>query len=61
MNIEEIEISKLIPYAGNPRKNKKAVDAVAASIEEFGFKHPIVIDSAGVIVCGHTRVLAAKK
>ncbi len=51
----------LIPYANNPRKNGAAVDKVAASIKEFGFKVPIIIDKDNVIVAGHTRLLAAKK
>ena len=59
MNIHEIAVDELTPYENNPRNNEKAVDAVAASIKEFGFKVPIVIDSAGVIVAGHTRLKAA--
>ena len=51
----------IIPYERNPRNNDGAIDAVAASIREFGFKVPVVIDKDGVIVCGHTRVKAAKK
>lgn len=61
MNIHEIAVGELTPYENNPRNNEKAVDAVAASIKEFGFKQPIVIDANNVIVCGHTRLLAAKK
>ena len=53
MNIIEKGISELIPYENNPRNNDNAVDAVAASIKEFGFKVPIVIDKDGVIVAGH--------
>ena len=49
------------PYGGNPRVNDQAVDAVAASIREFGFRQPIVVDADGVIVVGHTRWKAAKK
>ena len=45
----------------NPRKNDKAVDGVAESIKQFGFKQPIVIDKNGVIVAGHTRYKAALK
>ena len=56
-----MNIDDLIPYEQNPRKNDKAVDAVAESIRQFGFKVPIVIDSSNVIVCGHTRLKAAKK
>ena len=54
-------IEDLIPYANNPRKNLNAVDAVAASIKEFGFKVPVIIDKENVIVAGHTRLMAAKK
>lgn len=66
MNNNRIEIeyrlvSELIPYAKNPRKNDKAVEAVAESIKEFGFKVPVIIDGAGEIVAGHTRIKAAKK
>lgn len=49
------------PYKRNPRKNENAVDAVAASIKEFGFKIPIVIDDNYEIVAGHTRLKAATK
>lgn len=49
------------PYEKNPRKNDDAVKYVAESIKQFGFKVPIVIDSEGVIVAGHTRYKAAKK
>ena len=48
-------------YENNPRKNDKAVDAVVESIRNFGFKIPVVIDANDVIVCGHTRIKAAKK
>lgn len=53
-------VNDVIPYENNPRVNDKAVEAVAASVKEFGFKQPIVVDSAGVIVVGHTRLKAAK-
>ena len=61
MQIVNKRVDELIPYANNPRDNAGAVDAVAASIDEFGFKVPIVIDKDGVIVAGHTRTLAAEK
>jgi ParB-like chromosome segregation protein Spo0J len=61
MKIIDVQITSLKEYENNPRKNEKAVDKVAASIREFGFKVPIVIDSNNVIVCGHTRLLAAKR
>lgn len=55
------KINDLTSYDNNPRLNDAAVDAVAKSIEEFGFKVPIVIDKDGVIVAGHTRLKAAKQ
>lgn len=61
MDIVSKKLSEIKPYGKNPRKNDGAVDAVAASISEFGFKVPVVIDKDGVIVCGHTRYKAAKK
>ena len=61
MNIKEIAIASLREYENNPRNNDRAVDAVAESIREFGFKVPIVIDGNNMIVCGHTRVKAAQK
>lgn len=61
MNIIEKNINELKAYEKNPRHNEKAVDAVAASIKEFGWKVPVVIDKDGVIAAGHTRVAAAKK
>ena len=61
MNIIDKNIDEVIPYANNPRHNDEAVDAVAASIKEFGFKVPVIIDKDNVIVAGHTRVKAAKK
>ena len=61
MQIEMLKVKDLIPYERNPRNNKDAVDVVANSIKEFGFKNPIIIDKNNVIVAGHTRLLAAKK
>lgn len=59
MNIIMRQIGELIPYENNPRINDKAVKAVAKSIEEFGFKNPVIVDADSVIICGHTRVKAA--
>jgi len=56
-----MNVNDLIPYINNPRINDKAVDKVAASIKEFGFKNPIIIDKGNVIIAGHTRLKAAKK
>ena len=61
MNIVNLKVEELIPYINNPRNNTEAVDKVAASIKEFGFKVPIVIDKDNVVVTGHTRLLASKK
>ena len=61
IKIIEKDINELVPYENNARINDKAVDVVANSIEEFGFKQPIIIDKNNVIVAGHTRTLACKK
>jgi ParB-like chromosome segregation protein Spo0J len=60
MEIVNRKINSIKPYDKNPRKNDDAVQYVAESIKEFGFKVPIVIDSEGVIVAGHTRYKAAQ-
>lgn len=61
MKFEEISTDQIIPYENNPRNNKAAIPYVKESIQQFGFKVPIIIDSNNVIVCGHTRYLAAKE
>lgn len=61
MKIELRPFADITPYENNPRINEGAVDAVAASLREFGFRQPIVVDTEGVIVCGHTRYKAALK
>ena len=60
MQIIEKELSWLKPYANNPRDNESAVEPVANSIKEFGFKVPIVATSDGEIINGHTRFKASK-
>lgn len=60
MRIIEKPIDEIRPYENNPRVNDRAVEKVAESIAQFGFKQPIVIDKDGVIVAGHTRLMAAK-
>ena len=55
------KVEDLVPYENNPRNNDKAVEAVANSIKEFGFKVPVVIDSENNVVAGHTRIKACKK
>ena len=61
MDILNLGLEEIKPYEKNPRNNDNAVDAVAASIREFGFKVPIIIDKDNIIVAGHTRYKAAKK
>ncbi|CAN5207746.1 hypothetical protein BH09PAT1_BH09PAT1_7470 [soil metagenome] len=55
------DVTELIPYENNPRSNQDAIDVVKASIREFGFQIPIIIDKNNVIVAGHTRWEAAKR
>ena len=61
MKIEQRSLADIKPYDNNPRINDAAVDAVAASIREFGFRQPIVVDAADVIIVGHTRWKAAQR
>lgn len=61
MKVIDMEIGRIRPYENNPRHNDDAVDAVAESIRQFGWKQPIVIDKNGVIVAGHTRYKAAQR
>jgi len=61
MNIIYKHVDELIPYINNPRKNDKAVDAVASSIKNFGFRTAILIDAKNEIINGHTRHKAAIK
>ncbi len=61
INIIYKNVDELIPYVNNPRRNEGAIDAVASSIKNFGFKQPIVIDDKNEIIAGHTRLLASKK
>jgi len=61
MHIEMRPITDIRPYENNPRLKDDAVEAVAESIRQFGFRQPIVVDTEGVIICGHTRWKAAQK
>jgi len=61
MDIVYKKISDLAEYPNNPRVNDEAVEKVKRSIEEFGFKVPMVVDSKGVIIAGHTRLKASKE
>ena len=60
MDVKEIATDRVIPYARNPRRNDAAVSAVAASIREFGFRQPIVVDEEMNVLVGHTRLKAAQ-
>lgn len=61
MEIVDIAVNNLVPYDKNPRRNDEAAVKVAESIKRFGFKIPLVVDRNNVVVCGHTRLKAAKK
>ncbi len=61
MNIKDTPITDIKPYDNNPRKNAKAIDTVCKSIELYGFQQPIVVDSQGEIIVGHTRYQASRK
>lgn len=61
MEVQVLDLTSLTPYKNNPRNNAEAVDKVAESIKQFGFKVPLVVDKDNVIVAGHTRYLAAQK
>ena len=60
MIVTDMPVESLVPYARNPRNNSAAIDAVKASIAEFGFRQPIVVDEKMVVIVGHTRLEAAK-
>ena len=62
MEVSMWPLERIIPYARNARKIPPgAVNKVAVSIKEFGWRQPIVVDREGVIICGHARLLAAQK
>ena len=56
-----LSLNEIKPYKNNPRINDDAVEMVAKSIEEFGFKNPLIVDSNKIIIAGHTRLKAAEK
>jgi len=60
MKIKNVAINTVVPYARNPRQNQAAISKVAASIKEFGWQQPIVVDSEMVVIAGHTRLAAAQ-
>jgi len=60
MQTENFPLDKIIPYARNPRKNEAAIAKVAASLKEYGWQQPIVVDPEMVVIAGHTRLEAAR-
>lgn len=60
MKVKQTPIDQVIPYARNPRKNGDAIAKVAASLKEFGWQQPIVVDNEMVVIAGHTRLAAAR-
>jgi DNA modification methylase len=61
MDVTDLPLGQIIPYARNPRRNEKAIAMVAASIREFGWRQPIVVDENMVVLAGHTRIEAARQ
>lgn len=61
MNILQLPLKEIYPYKNNPRKNDSAIEAVVASIKQYGFLVPLVISSGHEIIAGHTRYKAAAK
>ena len=61
VNVQKVRVQDIYPYPNNPRKNDRAVDDVAASIEQCGYCSPIIVDENFVVLAGHTRLKAIKK
>jgi hypothetical protein len=61
MDVEHWPIERVKPYHRNPRHNDKAVERVAVSLQEYGFRQPLVVDGAGILIVGHTRLAAARR
>lgn len=61
MKVQEIEIDKIVPYWQNPRDNKKTVERLVKSIENYGFNVPLVVNKDMVLITGHARLKAAKR
>ena len=59
MKIQTVKLSDIFPYYNNPRDNARAVEPVMESLKKFGFIKPIMVDKNMVIICGHTRYIAA--
>jgi ParB-like chromosome segregation protein Spo0J len=62
LDVEHWSTERVVPYEGNPRIiSETAVEKVAASLTEFGWQQPLVVDEEGVVIAGHTRLLAAQR
>lgn len=62
MKVKNVPIEEIHEYENNPRRiSEEAISAVSKSIQEFGFKVPVIIDKDNVIVAGHTRIMAARE
>ena len=61
MKLEILQLKDIIPYEKNPRMNENAVDEVAKSIEQYGYRQKIIVDKNHVIIAGHTRKKALEK
>ena len=61
MKVQEIEIDKIVPYWQNPRDNKKTIERLVTSIENYGFNVPLVVNKDMVLITGHARLKAAKR
>lgn len=59
MKIQSVKIKDIFPYYDNPRENADAIEPVKESFKKFGFIKPIICDKKGIIICGHTRYVAA--
>ena len=61
IKLEVMQLNQIPEYKNNPRRNDKAVNAVAKSVLKFGYVNPIIVDEEGVILAGHTRIKALRE
>lgn len=61
MQIRRVQIAEIVPYANNPRRNDDAVEAVAESIRQCGYRARIIVDENMVVLAGHTRLKAMQR
>ena len=60
MKVKMVALEDVVPYARNPRKNMAVISKVSASLKEFGWQQPVVVDKDMVVIAGHTRLEAAR-